>query len=675
MNAFLSNLFSTALNLELLPSDRRPQMALRQSVFAFASTRPSRIQSRPVQSRMTQAIEQIYSKDQRHLAVVAEESRAVVFLSTGFDQLGKNAPHPPRDLQLTIASEKLMKEIVRVLSVGGWLFVYGTPEELPFWALGLAKIGPEAKSPVSPSPSEGEREVPSRMVFKYWIALDLDDTPPGKSLKPSHQGVLMFVKEPVKRKGWPGPRLNIDAARLPHAFCAACGNTLKDWGGKKHLMNPRGAAIADVWRGLTRHALRDNLIPDEVLQRLILLTDAASQNNLHVIQTGRGVEVRDAKAAARGWGEAPDELLGLGNLEVREDAHPTSEPPRSPTLSFTDLASLETDHVYQGDCVSFLRRVHELQPRGAFDLAFADPPYNLEKKYSKYDDGLADQQYLDWCSAWLAGMADTLKPGGSLFVLNLPKWALHHAAFLSARLEFRHWIVWDALSDPRGKIMPAHYALLWFTKPGAKPVCNYAPVGSRARQEYVLPPDSPKYCLRAACIRDRKALGHDEKVELTDIWIDVHRIKHKRDRDAHPCQLPDKLMERILKLATRPGDVVFDPFGGAGTTAIAAAKLGRKFVLAELDPRYVRITNEKLAAMREHADMFGEYAVPRKSVKRKRGDVTKKEIESYLQQLAARLSRMPTEADVLEDRPGLLSEIDLNYPNRGAAFKRAKIGL
>jgi hypothetical protein len=79
--------------------------------------------------------------------------------------------------------------------------------------------------------------------------------------------------------------------------------------------------------------------------------------------------------------------------------------------------------------------------------------------------------------------------------------------------------------------------------------------------------------------------------------------------------------------------------------------------------------------MREHADMFGEYAVPRKSVKRKRGDVTKKEIESYLQQLAARLSRMPTEADVLEDRPGLLSEIDLNYRNRGAAFKRAKIGL
>jgi site-specific DNA-methyltransferase (adenine-specific) len=223
--------------------------------------------------------------------------------------------------------------------------------------------------------------------------------------------------------------------------------------------------------------------------------------------------------------------------------------------------------------------------------------------------------------------------------------------------------------------MPAHYALLWFTKPGAKPICNYSALGSRARPDFVVPPDAPKYCLRSACIRNRKALGHDEKVELTDVWWDVHRIKHKRDRDAHPCQLPEKLMERIIKLVTRPGDVVFDPFCGAGTTAIAAAKLGRKYVMTEVDPHYVRITNEKLAAMREHADMFGEFAVPRKSVTRKRGDVSKKEIERYLQELAAKLSRLPTEADVLEDRPGLLREIDLNYPNRGAAFKRAKIVL
>jgi DNA modification methylase len=638
---------------------------------------------------MTKSFEQIYSKDRRHLAAVADESREVVVLSSGFDPACKTAPHPPRDLRLTTISQKLLGECVRVLCPGGWLFVYGLPEELPFWALELSQLecGSRRKEALTSSaqasaslltsaatePANGDAL--SRMVFKYWIALDLDDSLAGKTLKASHQGVLMFVKEPADKKGWAGLQLNIDAARLPHAFCGACGNTLKDWGGKKHLMNPLGAAISDVWRGLTRQTLRDNAIPDEVLERLARLTDATTDTALHLIQTGRGVEVRDAKARSARWGEAPGEPFGSGDPAAREDARPTIEPNRSSALQFGKLATLETNHVYEGDCVSFLHRVKELQPRGAFDLAFADPPYNLAKKYSNYDDGLADQHYLDWCNAWLAGMADTLKPGGSLFVLNLPKWALHHAAFLSARLEFRHWIVWDALSDPRGKIMPAHYALLWFTKPGAKPVCNYAPVGGRVRPDFVLPPDAPKYCLRAACIRNRKALGHDEKVELTDVWWDVHRIKHKRDRDAHPCQLPEKLMERILKLATRPGEVVFDPFCGAGTTAIAAARLGRKYVMTEVDPHYVRITNEKLAAMREHADMFGEFAVPRQSVTRKRGDVPKKEIERYLQELAAKLRRMPTEADVLEDRPGLLREIDLNYPNRGAAFKRARIGL
>jgi DNA modification methylase len=227
-----------------------------------------------------------------------------------------------------------------------------------------------------------------------------------------------------------------------------------------------------------------------------------------------------------------------------------------------ELDAIEHDKVYQADCVAFLNRVAELHPDGLFDLAFADPPYNLDKSYDAYEDALADQHYLEWCNQWLDGMARTLKPGGSLLVLNLPKWAMHHAAFLNARLEFRHWIAWDALSDPRGKLMPAHYALLYYTKPGGKPVFRYA------NREGVQQPDAPKYCLRAKCIKDRKARGDADKVELADVWFDIHRIRHKRDRDAHPCQLPEKLMERIIKLTTNPGGLVFDPFCGAGTTAL-----------------------------------------------------------------------------------------------------------
>jgi site-specific DNA-methyltransferase (adenine-specific) len=193
--------------------------------------------------------------------------------------------------------------------------------------------------------------------------------------------------------------------------------------------------------------------------------------------------------------------------------------------------------------------------------------------------------------------------------------------------------------------------------------------------EVVLPPDSLKYCLRAKCVKERKARGDDEKVELSDVWFDVHRIKHKRDRDAHPCQLPEKLMERIIRLTTRRGGWVFDPFCGAGTTAIAAAKLGRNFVVTDVDANYVRVTREKLAAMKENADLFGSFMVPRESVKKPRRTSTKREVELYLQSLARKLERVPTEKDVEADDATMLAKIDAIYPTRSAALKRAKVAL
>lgn len=567
-------------------------------------------------------------------AHLAAGSRDVVAVSAG-------------DAPLSEPAVDLMAEAGRLLGPGGRLWIYGPPRELAFWGEHLLT------SPV----------LAGTMVFKYWIALDLAERVRDRFLQPNHQGLLLFMKRDVARKTPTQFRLNPAEVRVPHVNCAACGLNVKDWGGKKHLMNPRGAAPADVWRDLPRRKLHDGVIPDDVLRRIASLAEATAENSLHLVLP------HDPKSSAGGpagqGGSQPAAARIAGN-----GADGVTRPPDD-----FKLTALELNHVYLGDCVSFLQRVKELHPDGVFDLAFADPPYNLQKGYGNWDDALAEQHYLAWCNAWLAGMTQTLKPGGSLLVLNLPKWAVHHAAFLNRRLDFRHWIVWDALSDPRGKLMPAHYALLYYTKPGGKAVFNYSPVGAKPRSNLVPPPDSLKYCLRAKCVKARKAAGDDAKVELSDIWSDIHRIKHKRDRDAHPCQLPEKLMERIIKLTTRPGDVVFDPFCGAGTTAIAATKLGRKFVVTDVDANYVRITKDKLAAMNQHADLFGEFAVPLASVIRPRGEVSKREIELYLQALARKLGRVPTEAEVSTDRPGLLREIDLTYATRSAAFKRAKVAL
>ena len=79
--------------------------------------------------------------------------------------------------------------------------------------------------------------------------------------------------------------------------------------------------------------------------------------------------------------------------------------------------------------------------------------------------------------------------------------------------------------------------------------------------------------------------------------------------------------------------------------------------------------------MRGHKVMFGEFIVPRESTKKQNREISKKEIESYLQEFARKLHRVPTEEEVATDRPGLLEEIDHIYVTRSAAFKRAKIGL
>jgi DNA modification methylase len=461
---------------------------------------------------------------------------------------------------------------VRGLRPGGLLFLYGEPCGLPESAVHLAR----------------------QLVFKYWIVLDFAEAS-------SHRGLLMFWK--------PGARfqLNTDAVRVPHAKCAACGRYLKDWGGKRHLMNPRGTALSDVWRDLPKQTIRDHIVPNDVLERIEKL---AGRKLFHV--------------AGRAGSSNP-----LRVVVSRPAARSESAPYRN--------------RIIRADCVSFLQSL----PAGVFDLCIADPPYNLKKLYASYDDAQAEQAYIGWCNRWLAGMARTLKPGGSLFVLNLPKWAIHHASFLNRQLQFHRWIAWDALSEPRGKLMPAHYALLWYTKPGAAPVVNKLP-----------PVNSPKYCLRPSCIRQRQTA----KVELSDVWFDIHRIKHKRDRDAHPCQLPEKLMERIILLASNPGDVVFDPFCGTGTTAVVAKRLGRNFVVTDSDPNYVRIAQQRLASVDS----------ARPSVRRPKAAGSKREVELQLQKLARRLGRKP---QVEEIPAAVLRRIDSIYPSRGAAIKRCRVAL
>lgn len=100
--------------------------------------------------------------------------------------------------------------------------------------------------------------------------------------------------------------------------------------------------------------------------------------------------------------------------------------------------------------------------------------------------------------------------------------------------------------------------------------------------------------LSAQRLRRKKFMLHPFGSLVSDVWTDIHRVKHNKYRDEHPCQLPIHLLERIILMSTDESDIVLDPFSGTGTTAIAAKRLGRNFIGFEKDKLYAEIAESKL---------------------------------------------------------------------------------
>jgi site-specific DNA-methyltransferase (adenine-specific) len=243
---------------------------------------------------------------------------------------------------------------------------------------------------------------------------------------------------------------------------------------------------------------------------------------------------------------------------------------------------MKNNIILHGDCLRHLQSI----PSDSIDMTFADPPFNLNKKYNSYRDRKGLDAYLNWCEQWLNEMVRITKPTGSIFVHNIPKWLTYYASFLNNIADFKHWIAWDAMSTPLGKsLMPTHYGILYYAK------------DKQFNKFYELR-HPHKRCRKCnVLLKDyggKKAGLHPFGPLVSDVWTDLHRIKHAKNRDEHPCQLPETVLERLILMTTDEHDIVLDPFAGTGTTLVAAKRLGRHYIGIELDPQYVAIAQEKL---------------------------------------------------------------------------------
>lgn len=233
--------------------------------------------------------------------------------------------------------------------------------------------------------------------------------------------------------------------------------------------------------------------------------------------------------------------------------------------------------LYQADCLELLQSLNS----ETIHTFFADPPFNLGKDYGrKSSDSISTSEYLTWSKRWLDEAARVLVPGGALFVYNLPRWLVEYGAYLNSKQEltFKHWIAIDkahSLPIPN-RLSPSHYGMLYYIK-GDRP--------------HAFNRDSVRFPIQTCrhCGRDIKDYGGHRKflnekgLNLSDVWDDIPPVRHRKYKYRAANELAPVILERVIKLTTFESDVVCDPFVGSGTTAYVAEKLGRRWLVGDLN--------------------------------------------------------------------------------------------
>ncbi len=509
-----------------------------------------------------------------------------------------------------------LRQAALSLSENGLMFVYGTPALLARYAVNLAEI----------------------LSFRYWIAVRTATENHADKLRPEHNALLLFSKNGAA----------INRLRVAHSLCRACSKPLKDWGGKTHLMNPNGVALSDVWTDLVVDV--GHRMPTELFERILQLTLNFDRHRLLFL--------------------ALEEVMLQSGIYQRVPLFPFNPLSwmKSEDKKKCKLPTALINKLHRGKCLDILKAI----PSQTIDLAFADPPFNLTKAYNGYKDEQAKRDYIGWCKRWLIEYERVLKPGGALMILNLPKWSVYLADFLSRskNVYLQNWIVWNALPEPKGVLMPAHYSLLYFTKGKTAARFNYCSMeeGWQPFDEAVFPPDRADVCHRRVCLRKRRASASTWRGELTDIWQDIPRDRRAGRRSAliegHPCPTPEALIDRIIRLTTNAGDVVLDAFAGVGTTALVAERLGRNFIAIEQDEYYVKVAEKRIEARQQ--------PLPQ-ATQRKRSTVTKRKLQLELKRLALLLGRLPTKKDTEELSEYQLEQFEQAFSSWNDALKAAKL--
>jgi site-specific DNA-methyltransferase (adenine-specific) len=231
-------------------------------------------------------------------------------------------------------------------------------------------------------------------------------------------------------------------------------------------------------------------------------------------------------------------------------------------------------------------------PSGGIDLIIADPPYNLTKKFN--DNAFRKtgiDQYEKWLISWLPEMRRLLKPTGSIYVCGDWRSSASLHRVLLQNFTVRNRISWEREKGRGARTNWKNNAEdIWFATCSDDYTFNVEAVKLKRRviAPYVDTSGEPKDWTNNE--RGRYRVTHPSNI-WTDLTVPFWSMPENTD---HPTQKPEKLLARIILAGSNPGDVVFDPFAGSGTTSVVAKKLGRHYIGIDVDMDFCCLTEKRL---------------------------------------------------------------------------------
>lgn len=262
--------------------------------------------------------------------------------------------------------------------------------------------------------------------------------------------------------------------------------------------------------------------------------------------------------------------------------------------------------IYQGDSLEVLK--NEIDDN-SIDLIFADPPYNIGKKFGDFHDKWpSDKAYSDWCQKWLSLCIDKLKPSGSMYIMTSTQAMPYLDIFLREKIEVMSRIIWSY--DSSGVQAKKYYGSMY------EPIlfCVKDP------KRYTFNPDTiaveAKTGAKRKLIDYRKAVPtpYNTKKVPGNVW-EFPRVRYRMDEyEEHPSQKPEALLERVILASSNEGDVVLDPFAGTFTTCAVAKRLGRLSIGIERETAYIDIGLRRVLGLSDFEGRALE--VPKKNAKR-----------------------------------------------------------